>query len=121
MLNFSKKYISSFILCPSKNGTERFNWFEEYTKDYIPSEVSNYINTLSKLQAKDKDFNEYGYLVVPKDIFYNQIKDMVNQIHKYYDDDEVTIYRFENKIEMFYKPFFLPSELVSSIKYFGLN
>lgn len=121
MLNFSKKHISAFILCPSKNGTERFNWYEEYSKDYIPSEISEHIDTLSNLHHKDKEFNDFGYLVVPKDIFHHQIMEMVNQSNKYFENEKVIIYRFENKIEMFYKPFFLPSELVSSIKYFGLN
>jgi hypothetical protein len=122
MLNFSKKHISSFIICPSKQGIDRFNWIEEYKKDYVPEEVSKHIDKLEVLYKQYQDsFNDYGYLVVPKDIFHNQIMGMINDKYKYYEDDEVIIFYFDNKLDMFYKPFFLPAELSSSLKYFGIN
>jgi hypothetical protein len=120
-MSFTKKYISCFIICPAKNGLERFNWFEEYTRDYIPSEVSEHIQKLGELHSKDVNFNNFGYLVVPKDIFYTEIKTMVSPSNIYYEDDKVAIYSFDNKLEIFYKPFFMPHELKSSLKYFGLN
>lgn len=118
---FTKKLICAFVLCPAKSSLERYNWYEEYTKEHTAEEIKKHIPKLYELYNNDNEFNNYGYLIVPKDIFYNQIKEMVKDEVIYYEDDDRTIYRFNNKLEIYFKNYFLPCELVDTLKFFNIN
>jgi|694.fasta_scaffold30910_4 hypothetical protein len=119
-MNFTHKTISCFIITPAKQGLERFNWYEEFNKDYTPPEIKKHIDILYDIYNRYEDFNDYGYLIVPVDVFHKQIIGMINKSPDFMADD-VWIYRFDNKLEMFYKPYFLPCEVESSLKFFGIN
>jgi hypothetical protein len=120
-MNLGKKTISCFVICPAKNGLERFDWIDEYTKEFMPETVKNGAKCLGKLYKDDKDFNKYGYLIVPVDIFHRQIIDMLNNNYLHYFNDEFFIYRFDNKMQIYYNQYFLPCEAIETFRFFGIN